>query len=290
MKDVVFKLSKATTKEAKQPLIKKAEGHYKQAKDNLNAAKDDLSSYSGNRKKQFQQELKKLEQSISKTYSDFTQIRDNKEPAAGTTPSTPSASNNNASSSTGGNNQRKPSAVVKSDSNTDISSTSSSGNKKKPKKPVEDDDNIIGDVDGGDEVRPQTMKKGHEKVDQILSIYDESHAMADNMIRLGDEMITIGAAAAEKLKQQTERMNLIQKDLDDLGDGLKRAKKELRAFMRGTACDKAVVVCMILVIVLMVLVIIGWQVAKSVCIKGVTNTCIGGYTGNSTKSASFDFK
>ncbi|EFC37634.1 predicted protein [Naegleria gruberi] len=278
LRDAVYNLSKASSKEQRDTLIKKAESAYKGAKENISFAKDDLNDYTGNKKRTFQQELKKLEQSVSKNYADLTQIKENREPAAG------SASPANSTTSSSGN--RKPTKT--SGSTNDVPSAGkSSGTKNQPKR-NDDHDEIqitnLDDDDNGGGSGPKQMQKGHSRVDEVLDIYDKNNDMLNNMIKMGDEMIQVGAAAAEKLRQQTERMNAIQKDLDDLGDGLKRAKKELNAFMRGTACDKAVVIIFIIVIIAMVLLIIGWQIAKYFCIKGSTNKCIAGFTASNTTS------
>ena len=131
------------------------------------------------------------------------------------------------------------------------------------------------------------IRQEHERVDEILTIYKENDQIIDGMVRIGEETIHIGTNVTKKLKEQTERMDIIQKDLDNLGDGLKRAKNEVKAFFRGTNCDKVVICIFIIVILLMVCVIVGWQVAKYVCIKGSTNTCIGGYSNNVTSITSF---
>ncbi|KAF0974096.1 hypothetical protein FDP41_006706 [Naegleria fowleri] len=285
LRDAVYNLHKATSKEQRATLIKKAEQFYKQAKENINVLKDDLSSYNGNKKKTYQMEMKKLEQAIAKSYNDLTQIKENRETPGSVT--TPTGSDNGLSATTPTTGNRKSSSNISKTTSDDGMTTTSTSSKKSGKRNDknydEQDGAIIMDDDGGNG-QPKQMQKGHSRVDEILTIYDKNNEMLDNMIRIGDETIQIGAAAAEKLKQQTERMVLIQKDLDELGDGLKRAKKELNAFIRGTNCDKAVICIFIIIVLVMVAVIIGWQVAKYVCIKGITNTCIGGYSNSSSFS------
>nr|CAG4716547.1 unnamed protein product [Naegleria fowleri] len=230
-------------------------------------------------------EMKKLEQAIAKSYNDLTQIKENRETPGSVT--TPTGSDNGLSATTPTTGNRKSSSNISKTTSDDGMTTTSTSSKKSGKRNDknydEQDGAIIMDDDGGNG-QPKQMQKGHSRVDEILTIYDKNNEMLDNMIRIGDETIQIGAAAAEKLKQQTERMVLIQKDLDELGDGLKRAKKELNAFIRGTNCDKAVICIFIIIVLVMVAVIIGWQVAKYVCIKGITNTCIGRYSNSSSFS------
>ncbi|KAL9657076.1 hypothetical protein ABK040_002702 [Willaertia magna] len=288
LKEKVFNLSRESNPTKKQRYIKEAEEIHKQAKSNISAAQDELSEYTGNDKKNLQQRLKQLENQINKHANDLKQIKENKDSGSTTTTTTSSTNNNNTGRGSVANNN-------KNTNNNDIEMNNTKNTTKKNKKQQQqDEDIVIQDIDDDDYGRSdnnnnggkQEMKKGHERVDEIVDIYNQNLEILDNMIRIGDETIQIGAAAAEKLKQQTERMNLIQKDLDELGDGLKRAKKELRAFIRGTNCDKAVVCILILVVLLAVGVIIGWQVAKFVCIKGPTNTCIaGGPTNNAAKNS-----
>ncbi|KAG2379646.1 hypothetical protein C9374_006763 [Naegleria lovaniensis] len=288
LRDAVYNLHKATSKEQRTTLIKKAEQFYKQAKENINVLKDDLSSYNGNKKKTYQTEMKKLEQAIAKSYNDLTQIKENRETPGSVTTPTGSDHGGNLSANTPTGSRKSSSAKTDDGMVTTPGGSSSGGGSKKgsSKKNYDEQDGAIIMDDDGANGQPKQLQKGHSRVDEILTIYDKNNEMLDNMIRIGDETIQIGAAAAEKLKQQTERMVLIQKDLDELGDGLKRAKKELNAFIRGTNCDKAVICIFIIIVLVMVAVIIGWQVAKYVCIKGVTNTCIGGFSNSSSFSVS----
>jgi len=84
------------------------------------------------------------------------------------------------------------------------------------------------------------------------------------MIAQGEETIQLGLAAQEKLKEQTEKMVQIQKELDELGSGLKRARKELNAFMRGLACDHCMGKVIIAFVILLALAVVAIIVLRSV--------------------------
>jgi hypothetical protein len=79
--------------------------------------------------------------------------------------------------------------------------------------------------------REQTQKvKEYAKgrTDEINDIWTKTNQKVDDIIVLNEETIEIGKRTQQKLKEQTEKMQKIQADLDDLGDGLKRARKELK--------------------------------------------------------------
>ncbi|KAL9657473.1 hypothetical protein ABK040_016740 [Willaertia magna] len=111
------------------------------------------------------------------------------------------------------------------------------------------------------------------QIQEILDIYTKNDAILNNLIKMSGETIEIGTAAAEKLKQQSERLNEIDKELDEMGSGLKRSKKELRKYFRGTNCDKAVVCLLVLSIIAAIAIIIVWNVLKRVCINGTIGKC-----------------
>ncbi|KAG2392158.1 hypothetical protein C9374_012410 [Naegleria lovaniensis] len=278
LRNVVFQLHKSSVQEQAQrtTLITKAEQYYHQAKENILQLKDDLALYEGNKKQFYQLEMKKLEKAIAQSYDDLSQMKLQKnEMNERATSTTPRVTNISPSSTEG-------------KATTSNGSTTKVGKTKSPTQNHHELDGsiiVMDDHEGSVHSFPPPMQQGHSRVDEILTVYDENNEILNNMIRIGDETIQIGASAAEKLRDQSKRMDDIQKNLDELGDGLKRAKKELNGFIRGTNCDKAVICIFIIVILLMVAVIIGWQVAKYVCIKGVTNTCVGGFSNSSSSSS-----
>lgn len=284
LKEAVYNLTKTISKEQYDNIIIKVEQYYKQAKENVDMLKEDLGTYNGNKKNQYQQDLKKLVQSIERNYADLIRIKENRVIVSNLT-YIAFEEQINTNGSDNDINTKSDKRLDTNNNNISRKTASSDSRKKKEtdilvKQPKNNYDSVIDDNVN----RKQQMKKGHDRVDEILAVYDANNIIIDNIIMIGNETIEIGTAASEKLKQQTERMDLVQKDLDDLGDGLKRAKKELSTFIRGTNCDKAVICIFIIAVLLMVGVIIAWQVAKYVCIKGVTNVCIGGYNSNSTST------
>ena len=251
-------------------LIDKAEKCFSQAMNNVNIVKDELFSYSGEKRKTYLLELKKSELSITKTYNDLQQIKENKE-----NPSSNEIPVNVANFSNIFSNlptTRRTTVQTNYEYFPRHINTFQPINNVVKKDADLEDGTII--VEDDLKVANTLQQHHHSKVDTVLDIHDKNNQILDNMIKIGEETIQVGDLAAKKLKEQTEKMILIQKDLDELGDGLQRAKKELASFIRGTHCDKIVICIFIVAVMAMIGVIITWQVAKVVCIKG-TNVCAG---------------
>jgi DNA mismatch repair ATPase MutL len=126
--------------------------------------------------------------------------------------------------------------------------------------------------DEDEEVKPKKKKKKDkggqqehvQELDDVLNIQNETTEIMRGMLRDGEEIIITGMAAQEKLQQQTEKLVGIQKELDELGDGLKRARKELNAFMRGLACDHCMGKIIIAFIIILALGVVAIIVLRSV--------------------------
>ncbi|KAL0483737.1 SNARE 11 [Acrasis kona] len=106
----------------------------------------------------------------------------------------------------------------------------------------------------------QMMQEQPDEVNEILEIQNQTDEIMKDMLKTADETIEIGAAAQERLKQQTEKLLGIQRELDEMGSNLQVARKELTGFMRALACDhcmgKVIIVAIILVAIAVVVIII----------------------------------
>jgi hypothetical protein len=115
----------------------------------------------------------------------------------------------------------------------------------KPKKKRGDED------DGGQVQKVKKYERGdNAMLDEAVDISNDTVKKLEEIKKMNEQTVEIGIEAAQRLKQQTEKMKEIQTRLDDLGAGTKRAKKELAAFMRSIACDKVIILIVIAVVLL----------------------------------------
>ena len=89
-----------------------------------------------------------------------------------------------------------------------------------------------------------------QKLDEAVEIAKETTNVLEQVRKMNEDTIQIGANAAEMLKKQTQKMQEIQENLNEIGAGLKRAKREANTMFRTIFCDK----CILLVIIASLLV------------------------------------
>lgn len=122
-------------------------------------------------------------------------------------------------------------------------------NEDRPKEDDPPEENVI--------QQTKMAKKGDvTKLDQTIEMQEDINRRLDNMNQMADTTIDMGIDINVELKRQTEQMEKIQKDLDKMGTGVKRAFRELRGFMLKLACDWIVLIVGIIIIILIIIVII----------------------------------
>ncbi|KAL0488043.1 t-SNARE interacting vesicle transport protein [Acrasis kona] len=109
-----------------------------------------------------------------------------------------------------------------------------------------------------DEIDPATQEVGDEMnadvmLKKITGTQDESLDALRRIVTMNEETIEIGAAAAERLAAQREKLDKIKNSFDNLESGLAKGKKEVNAFMRGLACDNALGKIIILIVIIIAL-------------------------------------
>ncbi|ORC87819.1 putative transmembrane protein [Trypanosoma theileri] len=107
--------------------------------------------------------------------------------------------------------------------------------------------------DGKDEARAAAAR-----INTIQGSTLESLAMTE---RLLNETETVGTGAATTLRVQTEQIQRVNDNLDELDSDVNRAKKELNAFIRRMMTDK-IIICFSILIVIGIIVIIVLKVVK----------------------------
>ncbi len=120
-----------------------------------------------------------------------------------------------------------------------------------------------------DKIFPQTQItiKNDVKIDTILDIQSQTIESIMRSKGINEESLKIINAISIRLTEQTERMESIQVKLDELGDGLERAKKEANTVIRGIVTDK-VLLCLICTVVILffigMCISISWNIYKRV--------------------------
>lgn len=101
-----------------------------------------------------------------------------------------------------------------------------------------------------------------ELTTQALMVQDMSLAATDRIKRTIAETTEIGVITSTALKGQGEQITRISENVDQAETNLKRADKQLRAFMRRMATDRIFLVLIFLTLVAIITIIVYKTVAK----------------------------
>lgn len=108
-------------------------------------------------------------------------------------------------------------------------------------------------ADGADQVQVQTFDKHTQ---EVIDLQQRNLDKLEELIELNEDTIQIGQKAAARLKAQTEKLHKIQAEVDEIGTGLKRAKKEMASLYRNIVCSKVIILIIIIVMLLIVAAIV----------------------------------
>jgi len=106
------------------------------------------------------------------------------------------------------------------------------------------------------EKQKQTQEYAKTRVEEIISIQGETNKKVDDLQKLNDDTLNIANKTIQKMEEISERMGKIQRDLDDLGFGIKRGSKELNKVMANFFRDYVVLAIVIFIIIIVVIIII----------------------------------
>ncbi|TPX49374.1 hypothetical protein SeMB42_g01821 [Synchytrium endobioticum] len=126
-------------------------------------------------------------------------------------------------------------------------------------------------------IKPKTIEQmtAREVTTQALQVQEESLAATNRTRAVVEQTIQMGGTINEELKRQTEQIQNIDADVDQVENNLKRADKQLRVLIRRMATDKIFILMILLVVVGILLAIV------SVVLKKYT-----GFGGGSSASPS----
>jgi chromosome segregation ATPase len=141
--------------------------------------------------------------------------------------------------------------------------------KKKKKKRRGDDDD--GEEDQG---RMKQKSKQDKYTKEVTDLQEDNISRLEGMVEIADDTLRIGTAAAAKLKQQRERLTLIQNEVDEIGVGLKRAQAEMRSLYRNLVCSKVIILVVIVILLFAVVAIILRSILEAFGIKVIDENAI----------------
>lgn len=94
------------------------------------------------------------------------------------------------------------------------------------------------------------------QVQEVIDIQEDNLSKLRELMDLNEDSIALGKQAAAKLKQQREKLELIQREVDELGSGLVRAKKEMYSIYKNVVCSKVVMIILVIISLMIVIAII----------------------------------
>jgi len=113
---------------------------------------------------------------------------------------------------------------------------------------------------------------GKARINEIEDKWIETNGAIVRIISENEKTIENATKTAEKLKEQTEKIERLQRELDDLGDGLKRAGKELNTVFRNFYKDYIIIGVFGIIILSVTILIIARIVMFAVGKSGVNST------------------
>lgn len=99
---------------------------------------------------------------------------------------------------------------------------------------------------------------------EIFETQEDSIAILERLINRADESQVIAEDSLSILQLQREQLERIDRRMEELGTGLKRASRELRSFFRKLATEKIILLSIIL-ITLGILALIIWGLINHFC-------------------------
>ncbi|KAJ3444033.1 hypothetical protein M0813_25574 [Anaeramoeba flamelloides] len=99
-------------------------------------------------------------------------------------------------------------------------------------------------------------------LDQGLETQDRSLSSTKRMKQKIEESKQVGTGTLEELDEQTQKLNKIGKDLDDIDSELKRADIQIRIFLRRVRTDKCIMT-MLCLIILAFIAVVAWVIYRN---------------------------
>lgn len=126
-------------------------------------------------------------------------------------------------------------------------------------KPLNEDEDVVevkvneaADVYKGNVGLTKEQRLKHDEIEkelfaEVFSTQKDCLDIIDRLNKKAEETISIASDSAELLKQQREQLIRIDQEMDELGSNVKRARREVTAFIRRIHTDKCCAVMCLLV-------------------------------------------
>jgi len=215
-----LKNAKASEKSSKQ---KEAEKVLNNTQETMNLFQSSLNQADASEKRQYTDDFERMKKKFNKYKKDFESAKSGK--------------------STGESARNE----LLNDKKKDGADKDGNGKKKKRR------DRKAEEATDGNQVQVQTFDKHTQ---EVIDLQQKNLDKLEELVGLNEETIQIGQKAAARLKEQTEKLHIIQAEVDEIGSGLKRAKKEMASFYRNIVCSKVIILIIIILMLLAVTAIV----------------------------------
>lgn len=96
----------------------------------------------------------------------------------------------------------------------------------------------------------------NSKLDETIDLSNATVKTLDEIQKSNEITIEIAKESMTRLAKNREKMKQIQEHLHDIGTSTRRAKRELSAMLRTVACDKCIVLILVIIVLLAALFIV----------------------------------
>ncbi|KAI9209834.1 uncharacterized protein BJ171DRAFT_557508 [Polychytrium aggregatum] len=108
-----------------------------------------------------------------------------------------------------------------------------------------------------------------EITQQAMALQEKTHQSATNALRRVEETIQVAVETSTEIKRQGEQINKISDDVDQVEDNLRRADKQLKAFIRRMATDKIFMVFIFLIVIGIIAAIVLYVLKSKGLLSGI---------------------
>lgn len=137
--------------------------------------------------------------------------------------------------------------------------------KRSPISFIESPNQNLEDVPGVTFVTKQAKKGDVKELDDVIDLAEGNTRILERMKGRSEETVHIATDIAVTLKQQTEQLQQIQREVDKLGTGVSRARKELVKFTLRMGCDKVLLALIVLMVLTAILIFVTYLLVRLIC-------------------------
>jgi hypothetical protein len=91
-----------------------------------------------------------------------------------------------------------------------------------------------------------------QEVQTVIDIHSETNKRLENMVQTGEGTIQVGVESNQKLQEQTQQLQVVERDVQQLGADIDNAKTRLRKFYRALFVDHLVLTIIVILVILFI--------------------------------------